>query len=305
MDIHHLHIFAAVYRHKSFTKAARKINISQPTVSEHIKNLENELDCRLFDRIGKGIQPTLSAQKLFPRALRILEEVASVKDDFFGGENTVKGEIVLGTSTIPGTYIISPIIKRFQKTFPDIFFQVRIGDSSQINRMILDNELLCGIVGAKMDAEALLYEPFFKDRLCMVAAPELIRKKVLSPKDLRDLSFVLREDGSGTRKSMEDNFERVGFKLRREQVTAEFSSTASIREAAKCGLGVAVISYLAVLDEIRTGTLCEISLQNEKMERYFYLVHRKNRTLPSHYLKLCQFLKQTDKNTFDKTGIRP
>ena len=88
------------------SRAARRIHISQPTVSEHIKNLENELECRLFDRIGKGIEPTLSARRLFPDALQIIAEVARVKDELLGGEDTVKGEIILGASTIPGTYKI-------------------------------------------------------------------------------------------------------------------------------------------------------------------------------------------------------
>ncbi len=294
MDIHHLHIFTAVYRFKSFTRAARHINISQPTVSEHIKNLERELECRLFDRIGKGIEATLSAQKLYPKAQQILAEVANVKAELLGGEDTVKGEIILGASTIPGTYIIPPVIKRFQAIYPEIFFQVRIGDSSQINHLILENELVCGIVGAKVDNDALSYEPFCKDRLILVAPPGLIPQKALQIDELADLPFVTREEGSGTRKAIEDNFARLGFKLQSSQITAEFSSTASIKEAAKCGIGVAVMSQLAVSNDLRNGTLQEIGLKNCKMERYFYQVRRKNRTQPSHYLKFCKLLNHGD-----------
>ena len=96
---------------------------------------------------------------------------------------------------------------------------------------------------------------------------------------------------------MEENFARMGFTLRREQIIAEFGSTASIKEAAKCGLGVTVISRLAVLEELNNKTLYAISLQKETMERYFYLVHHKNRTLPGPYLKFCQFLKETQSVT--------
>ena len=74
MDVHHLRIFTAVFRLKSFTKAAKQINISQPTVSEHIKNLENEIECQLFDRVGKKIEPTASAKKLYPKALKLIDE---------------------------------------------------------------------------------------------------------------------------------------------------------------------------------------------------------------------------------------
>lgn len=96
---------------------------------------------------------------------------------------------------------------------------------------------------------------------------------------------------------MEENFGRLGFRLRKNQIIAEFGSTASIKEAAKCGLGVTVISRLAVLEEINNKTLYAFSLQEEIMERSFYLVYHKNRTLPGPYQKFCQFLKQTQSAT--------
>lgn len=292
MDIHHLRIFTTVYRFKSFTKAAKQICISQPTVSEHIKNLENELGCRLFDRVGKAVEPTASAKLLFPKALQIIEEVARVKAEISGGEDTAQGEIMFGASTIPSTYVIPSMIKDFQELFPDIFFKIRIEDSLRISQLIIENELSCGIVGAKLDAVQLQYEPYFKDRLLLVAAPQLIKKKSIRLEELTGLPFVLREQGSGTRKAMEDNFRRIEFTLGKKQVAAEFSSTASIKEAAKCGIGVAVISRIAVLDELKNGSLREISLQKVTMERYFYLVRHKDRTLPSPYQKFCEFLKQ-------------
>ena len=297
MDIHHLRIFTAVYRSKSFTKAARQTNISQPTVSEHIKNLENELECRLFDRVGKTIEPTASAKKLYPKALQIIDELSRIKAEIIGGEDVVKGEIIFGASTIPGTYILPAIIKQFKEIYPDIFFQIRIEDSLKINQLIMENELSCGIVGAKIKTNSLQYEPFFKDQLILVASPKLIQKKTLQLKELTGLPFIMREKGSGTRKSMEDNFKRIGFTIDKKQVTSEFSSTASIKEAAKHGIGVAILSQIAVLDELKNGSLCEIAMRKEIMDRYFYLVSHKNRTLPSPYLKFCQFLIQQKSET--------
>lgn len=297
MDIHHLRIFAAVYRSKSFTKAAQQTNISQPTVSEHIKNLEAELECRLFDRVGKMIEPTASAKKLYPKALQVIDDLSRIKADILGGEDTAKGEVVFGASTIPSTYILPAIIKQFQQIYPDIFFQIRIEDSLRINQLVIENELSCGIVGAKKETNSLQYEPFFKDQLILVASPSILKMKTIQINELAELPFVLREKGSGTRKSMEDNFRRIGFTLGKKQVVAEFSSTAAIKEAAKYGVGVAVISQIAVLDELENGSLCEIALSKEKMERYFYLVSHKNRTLPSPYLKFFQFLKHQKSET--------
>lgn len=297
MNIHHLHIFTVVYRQKSFTKAARQINISQPTVSEHIKNLEGELECRLFDRIGKAISPTTSAKILYPKAIHILEEVTKLKSELLGGEDVVKGDIAFGASTIPSTYILPLLVKRFREEYPDIFFQIQIEDSQKINQLIIENDLFCGIVGAKMDENSLYYEPFFKDELCLVSLPQLIRKKTISFNELGELPFLQRERGSGTRKAMEENFKSGGFALKKQQIVAELGSTASVKEAIKQGLGVAVISRLAVQDEIDKKRLSVLSIENRKMERFFYLVRHKNRTLPSHYLRFLQFLRNFHQNT--------
>jgi len=292
LDIHHLYIFSAVYRHKSFTKAAQQVNISQPTVSEHIRNLEDELGCRLFDRIGRGIEPTESARRLLPKALEIIEELAQLKAELLGGEDVVKGEVVVGASTIPSTYILPVMIKKFRKLYPEIFFRVRIEDSQKVNQMLIDNELYCGIVGAKADNHNLEYEPFFRDELILVAAPGFVPKRSLGSKDLQGLPFIQRERGSGTRKAAKENFRRLGFRLRSQDVVAEFGSTAAVKEAVKCGLGLAVVSRLAVAEELNDNSLEVVSLAGAKMERYFYLVHHKKRTLPSQHRKFCQFLRQ-------------
>ena len=111
-----------------------------------------------------------------------------------------------------------------------MYFQVRIEDSLKINQLILNHELVCGIVGAKMSENLLHYEPFFKDQLIVVASSELIHKKTIKLAELSGLPFVLREKGSGTRMAMEENFSRIGFRLEKEQVVAEFGTTASIKD---------------------------------------------------------------------------
>lgn len=293
MDIHHLHIFTAVYRTRSFTKAAREIHICQPTVSEHIKNLEQELECRLFDRLGKAVAPTAAADLLFPKALQILESVFQVKEELRGGEDAVTGEIVLGASTIPGTYILPPIIMRFRERYPGITFTVTIKDSAKITEMVRRHELLVGIVGARTDDNALLYDQVFQDHLVLVTSPSPGRGKTITSEGLSRLPFVLGEKGSGTRQAMEEHFARLGFALSREQVVAEFSSTAAIKEAARCGLGAAVISHLAVREEIGQGNLHEIVWQKQRMQRDFYFLNHQRRTLPPLYRRFRQFLAET------------
>ena len=106
MEPHHLKIFTSVYRNKSFTLASKQLHISQPTVSEHIKNLEIALGCALFDRLGRTILPTIEADLLYPRALKILDDLDRLQEDLATAGDRIGGELVLGASTIPGTYIL-------------------------------------------------------------------------------------------------------------------------------------------------------------------------------------------------------
>ena len=101
MDIHHLKIFVSVYKNKSFTKASEELHISQPTISEHIKNLESSLDCRLFDRLGRSIMPTAEADVLYPKALQLLDDLDQIQEEITATGAGVKGKLVIGASTIP------------------------------------------------------------------------------------------------------------------------------------------------------------------------------------------------------------
>jgi DNA-binding transcriptional LysR family regulator len=115
MDIHHLKIFVSVYKNKSFTKASEELHISQPTISEHIKNLENSLECKLFDRLGRSIMPTVEADLLYPKALQILEDLDQIQQEITAAGTGVKGKLVIGASTIPGAYILPRMAYSFKK----------------------------------------------------------------------------------------------------------------------------------------------------------------------------------------------
>lgn len=283
MDFHQLKIFAAVYRLKSFTGASKELGISQPTISEHIKNLEAELSCRLFDRLGRSIMPTSQADLLFPRALQLQDSLATLRDDLSGSAELVSGKISLGTSTIPGTYLIPAMAVKFNKKFPEVTFEIIIKDTDTILEMIMAHTIFCGIVGARYDSEKLQFMPFAQDELVLVTSKKLGLPARIKPAQLTDLPFLLRETGSGTRKCMTEYFANAGIKSVALQTIATLGSTAAVKEAARQGLGVTVVSKLAVKKELADGTLQQIKITGLTMSRDFYLVHHKQRTMPNHY----------------------
>ena len=192
MDIHHLKIFVSVYKNKSFTKASEKLHISQPTISEHIKNLEKSLDCKLFDRLGRSIMPTAEADILYPKALQILDDLDQIQEDISAAGIGVKGKLIIGASTIPGAYILPRMAYTFKKQYPDVAFEILIEDSGKITNMVLQHDLFFGIVGAKMTSEKLDYEPLIEDELVLVATSKLLPQKTITLDKLPSIPFLQR-----------------------------------------------------------------------------------------------------------------
>lgn len=293
MDIHQLRIFASVYRNKSFTRASEELLISQPTISEHIKNLENSLDCRLFDRLGRSILPTGEADVLYPRALQLLDDLEQIQEEITATGSGIKGKMLIGASTIPGTYILPKAAHSFKNLFPDVAFEVIMKDSAGINSMILQHEILCGIVGARMQSPKLEYSPLLEDELIIVAAPKVVPSKSVSLSKLASIPFLQREEGSGTRQTFEKFLARKNISSADFNIVATLGSTSSVKQAAKEGLGASVVSRIAVQEELTAKTLREIRINKLKIKRKFYLVRQKKRSLPAQYLAFIRHLKET------------
>ncbi len=285
-----MRIFVEVYRQKSFSKASEKLYLSQPTVSEHIKSLEFELGCSLFDRLGRSIIPTKEAEILFPRALSVLEQVERLKEEITTAQDEVKGQLTIGASTIPGTYILPLIAAKFKKKYPQVSFEILIEDSRKITDMVLNHELIMGVVGAVMEPEKLNYVPFIEDELILVATDRIINKETMPPSELRSIPFVIREPGSGTRNTMERFLKTKDLPIEDLNIVATLGSTDSVKQALKASLGASILSKYAVEDELKSGVLKEIKLQGFKMKRHFSIITHKKRTLPNPYNTFYEFL---------------
>ena len=290
MDVHQLKIFVAVYQNKSFSKASLKLSISQPTISEHIKNLENELGSLLFDRLGRTIEPTQAAEIILPGALQVIDGLERIKDSLAISGRKVRGHLVIGASTIPGTYILPVLVSEFKKNYPEISFEIIIGDTGKIVEMVESHQLLLGVVGAKMNSKKLQYEPFRQDELVYGVAPHLLSGGMGGIDEMYDIPFLMRERGSGTRRSMEFFFKKMKIDIGKLNVVAVLGSTASIKEAMKAGLGGSILSRKAISEELAAGSLVEMKLDGLRMERNFYLTKLKKRSLPAYYQVFIDYI---------------
>ena len=283
MDIHQLRVFASVFKNRSFSKASLDLHLTQPTISNHIKALEDEFACRLFDRMGRTIIPTKEAEVLYSQSTEIIEKAEALKDALGELKKEATGKLIIGASTIPGVYLMPRIMTEFQKKYPAISFQILIADSRGILDSISKHELLLGIVGAKLGNDQIDYTPFVEDELIVVSAPSMTEKSTIMIRELLALPMVFREEGSGTRKEAEKFLEMKGIALEDLKIAGIFGSTDAVKQAVKAGLGVSILSKFSVADELEHKLLKELHLTDIQMKRNFYIVTHKKRTLPRLY----------------------
>jgi DNA-binding transcriptional LysR family regulator len=234
---------------------------------------------------------TAEADTLYPKALQVLDDLDRIQEEITATGTGIKGKLVIGASTIPGTYILPRLAHSFKEQYPDVEFEIPIKDSRRITSLILKHELLCGIVGAKTASDKLLYEPLIEDELVLVAAERVLSQKSVTLKKLATIPFLQREKGSGTRQSFE-NFLKNSMSPDTLNVVATLGSTSAVKQAVKEGLGVSVISRIAVQEELDNNIIREIPIRNLKMKRKFHLVRLKKRSLPAQYLAFCKHLKK-------------
>lgn len=294
MDLRKLEVFCTLVELKSFTKTAEAVRLSQPTVSEHIRNLEQLLNQKLVDRLGRQVEATPVGKVLYTHArkiLRLQQEALQAVDEYCG---KLSGRIMLGSGTIPGTYILPQLISDFRQQYPEIKATLNISGSRIIARQVLDGELEIGVLGAHWNEPALEWTPVFSDELTLIVHPQhpWANLSSVSCRQLVQEPFILRETGSGTRKVIAQLLAEQSIGENDLREVAEIGSTAAIKEAVKAGIGISILSKRAALDDVECGRLVMLSINELQLVRPFYLIQRKKRQLAPVAAEFVEFVKR-------------
>lgn len=281
MEIRRLEVFCRVVELKSFTRAAEAVLLSQPTVSENIRLLEETLGEKLFDRLGRQVLPTGAGKILYRHARRIIAQRDQALQAIEQYRGQLVGDLNLGASTIPGAYILPERIVAFRVEHPTIQTRLRIAGTARIAEALSEGTLELGVIGAKWKDQHLDCEEFYADELVLAVPSRHPWSKRVSVgvEELEAQPFILREEGSGTRMVMGRALKDYGFDPARLAVVAEMGSTEAVLQGIKAGLGLSILSSLAVADDLRKGMLTSVPLKNLRIQRPFYLAQRKNRHL--------------------------
>jgi DNA-binding transcriptional LysR family regulator len=292
-DLRQIEIFLKVVELGSFSKAGEAVHLAQASVSERIATLENMVGAKLLDRMGRTVAPTKAGELLYRHAQRLLEmkKAACLEmQDFLGVK---QGEIHIGASTIPGEYILPKVLGWFSKEYPRVTVTLTVADSEEIERRALDGGFELGVIGRKSSNKNLSCNELWEDEL-VLALPSTHgwagKKEVLIQEVVQE-PFISRELGSGTLKSMEPYLQGAGLKgIDSLKVVARLGTSTAVKEGIKAGLGISILSAIAIDTELKAGVLKALRVKGIPMSRYFYLIRDKRRTASPIARSLMNFL---------------
>ena len=293
MTLRQLEIFLAVAREKSFSLAAKKIHLSQPTLSEHISELESELGKQLFFRHGRHrVVKVTEAGRVFEQfAERAVLSVEGARQALADLDGLTHGSVLIGASTTPGLYVLPRMVAAFRTKYPGVDVKLQIANSQTIEGRVRERELDLGIVGghALRPGQECLAAGML-DELVLIVSPAhaWARRRDVTPASLADEPLLVREEGSATRSVTERALQRVKFR-----VAMELDHTEAIKQGVMAGLGVAFVSLYAVQGEIAAGRLRALRLRGVRIQRHFHVIHHEARRVTASARAFMQLFEQT------------
>lgn len=277
MDFKQIEAFVNVVRYKSFSKAADATFFTQPTISTHIRNLENELGVKLLDRKSRIVEMTPQGTKFYKYAVEMINARAQAIDALNSNKDNVEGILEIQTSSIPGVTFLPDILAGFRSEHNGIQYYISLSDTQTVVDNIMERRGEIGFVGENVVSSAIESTKVFSDKVVLIAPKSFVLPGKISMAEAITYPFIWRETGSATRKSFEAAAVGMGFDKEVFEVAALFDDMDSIIRSVEAGLGVSIISEKvadALGERVRV-----IDIEGFSKERSFYMINLKSISL--------------------------
>lgn len=297
MNLKQLEAFVQVAEGKSFSKAAKELFLTQPTISAHIASLERELNARLFVRNTKEVSLSEDGKDLYRYAKQIIDLQKQIEERFETEEEGSRHCITIAASTIPAQYLLPRVLKRFNEKYPDEQIKIMESDSSKVVSQIVDHIVDVGFTGTVLEKKHCRYLPFYKDKLAVIT-PNTERYRRLKEESPNGIDWILeehlimREEGSGTRKEAEEQLKAAGIPAEKLDVIASIGNQETIKKSVRQGIGITILSELAAVDEEADGELLTFPIPGADAGRDINLVYNKNYQLSRSAERFIKVVKE-------------
>jgi LysR family transcriptional regulator, low CO2-responsive transcriptional regulator len=277
MTLRQMKVFAAVARHLSFTRAARELHLTQPAVSQQVKLLEAEVGLPLFEQIGRKVHLAPAGAELLRYTEQAMELLRQASESLSAMRGLKRGVLKLGAVST-AKYFAPSLLSTFTPAYPEVTIKFAVGNREEIIQQLAGNEIDLVIMGRPPRELETVAEPFAKHPLVLIASPThpLAGKRRIRLSQLATQSFLIREEGSGTRASMERVFRERGMSIR---VSMEVSSNETIKQAVMADMGISFISSHTVGLELAAGKLVILDVVGLPIIRDWYVIHLRDKKL--------------------------
>ena len=278
MNLKQLEAFVKVAETKSFSEAAKKLFLTQPTVSAHVSALEKELNTCFLIRNTRGVELSETGKELYAYAVQMLEIEKTIKGRF-GKEIKPEGNVLrIGASTIPAQYILPNVMSTFHAEYPGEKLKLFEADSEGVIDMILSHHVDIGFTGTVIEKGNCKYLPFYEDELVVLTpANEKFVEKLCNGQPLAEWIMeepvILREEGSGTKKEAARFLAEQGIDMKKLKLAALMENQETIKRSVNKGMGITILSRLAAEEELKSGTLLAFPLGSRGGKRMINLVY--------------------------------
>ena len=280
MNLKQLEAFVQVAEDGSFSKAAKELFLTQPTVSAHISALEKELNIRLFIRNTKEVALSDDGKELYKYARQIVDIEKRIEARFGSQKGDDKHCITIAASTIPAQYLLPKVLLKFSERYPEEQLKLMETDSSQVVTQVVDHMVDIGFTGTVLEKKHCKYIPFYKDELAIITPNtekyQKFREQVDDISWMKEEHLILREEGSGTRKEAEKQLKAAGIDVGKLDIIASIENQETIKRSVRQGMGITVLSRLAAKEEEESGLLLTFPIPKADQGRDINLVYNKN-----------------------------
>lgn len=289
MDLHQLKVFQTAVKAGGFTLASRKLHLSQSTISQHIKQLEEELGCQLFLRVGKQVLPTQAGQLLREHCERIFQDVKNAEMSIQELTGLRKGKVRFGTGATTLIYQLPPVLEAYQALYPEVELIVVSDISEVIRQEVQAHRLDLGLVMLPVTETNLQVEPLFAEELqiALPARHPLAQKRSLRVSDLSQLRFILYERKTVMRQLIDSFFAELGVQ---PQVTMVMENIEAIKSLIGAGLGASVLPVHAIGNEAADKKVRLLRVEKKRLHRQLSLITLKSSYMPNAVRELGKLI---------------
>jgi DNA-binding transcriptional LysR family regulator len=278
LNLRQLYIFKVVGRHLSFSRAAEELYLSQPAVSQHIRQLEEYYGVKLFDQVGKQVVLTEVGTYLMNAAQQIFNQVDEIHQTISDLQNLRRGSLTVTADTAAGVYVVPPLLGWFHRAHPLVNIKLEVVNRRTVLQSVLKNETDLAVMGYPEQSPNLVADPFADNNLVVIASSDhpLAERSSINLQEYAEEPFLIREPGSGTRITLEKFATTHGITL---NVSMELGNNSAIKEAVAAGLGISVVSEATIILELKTKKLTILPVDHFPIVRQWFVVHSTQRAL--------------------------